>query len=88
LLALQSVTELAAERQTILGLFLGGFVDEPTDLKNMDKLAGVEAKLIGAEFDTLVAKEVGRKILLDNDETPHDWDNFKADLFMRIQQFA
>ncbi len=82
---LPTVTALAAERQTILDLFLGAFVDDSTDLNNFDKLTAVETKIAKATFKTAADKRVGNKILME--EHPSSWDNFQENLFLRMQEF-
>jgi hypothetical protein len=57
-------------------------------LPEFEQICAIEAQIVEATFETDASQQVGRTILLDNDETPRDWDYFKADLFMRMTQFA
>jgi hypothetical protein len=84
---LTSITALAASRQQINGLF-DEFIDEATDLTNMDKLYEVEAQIETATFETDAEKLAGYRILFELNDAPDFADQFKARLFMRMQQFA
>jgi hypothetical protein len=85
----KSVTVLAAIRQRLWDSFNSRQVDnETTDLPQFKRINTVEASFVEATFETVNDQKAGWKILLDDEETPHDWDNFKCDLFMRIMKFA
>ncbi len=84
----KSVIELATNRQFMLDAFNNKEVDDDAvDLPAFDQIQAVEAQLVKATYETPAKYQVGSKILLDNNETPHDWDCFKANLFVRMQQF-
>ena len=84
---LTSITVLAASRQQINGLF-DEFIDEATDLTNMDKLYEVEAQIENATFETDAEKHAGYRILFELNDAPDFADSFKQKLFSRIHQFA
>jgi hypothetical protein len=84
-----SVSELVGERKRLYDNFNNREVDdEKIDLPEFERITAIESKIVEATFETLASQQVGKKILLDNDETPYDWDCFKSDLFMRISQFV
>jgi hypothetical protein len=84
---LTSITALAASRQQITHLF-DEFIDEATDLENMDKLYEVEARIETATFETDAEKLAGLMILFELNDAPDFADSFKQKLFSRIHQFA
>ena len=84
----KSFAELAAERTRLWDEFNSKKVDdEAIDAPIWKKVMAVEAKLLKV-FNAETDQHVWRKILFDYDETPDDWDNFKAALFMRMKKFA
>ena len=84
-----SVAELAAERQLLCDNFNSREVDDETiDLPEFKRINAIEAKIVEATFEAPSDQRVWWKIRFDNNETPKDWDCFKSDLFMRMQQFA
>ncbi len=86
---MKSVTALAAQRKHLLDDFNSrGHDDEKVDLPQFEKMNAIEAMIARAEFDTIASKLAGLKILLENDDGPDFVDNFKRDLFLRMQTFA
>ena len=83
-----SIKKLAAEWHRVYNLF-DVFIDEATDLKNMDRLYAVEARLVKAVFKTAADMLAGLRILFGGDDpSPKEWCCFRVALYLRMQQFA
>jgi hypothetical protein len=79
-----SVLELAATRKSILSLFETDCTTD--DEANMVKLSDVERRIELAEFDTDADMLAGQRMLLDSNDTPATFDDFKIALFFRMQE--
>jgi hypothetical protein len=72
-----NVTEIAAERQRIMAS-----INSEADVK---RLYAVERKIAAAAFRTDADKLAALAILLEQDDRPHFADEFKNQLFLRLQ---
>ena len=77
-----SITELAATRQSILA-------DTKTpDQENYEMLIAVEDQIEEASFETDAKKLAGLLVLFEQNDAPVFADSFKAKLFSRIHEFV
>lgn len=84
-----NVITLAAERKRLWHEFNSReHDDEEVDLPQFEKMNAIEAMIARAEFDTRASKLAGLMILLEEDAGPDFADDFKRDLFLRMQTFA
>jgi len=78
-----SITALAASRKQIIDRF-DEFIDEATDLTNMNRLYEVETQIENATFETDAERLAGLMILFELNDAPVFADSFKQKLFSRI----